>query len=88
MGIPPPLEGATKASLYAKIRELEQRIWDAEHQPDHDHDFALNLDLDVWRDERSHAIALFWQWTSDDLVKEAIRWGGGSTGQSRLVDGI
>jgi hypothetical protein len=75
MGIPPPLEGTTKESLRAKIRQLDQQIWDAEHSTGLDRNYALNLDLEEWRDERQHAIIVVWQWVSDDLVKEAIKWG-------------
>jgi hypothetical protein len=75
MGIPAPLEGTTKESLLAEIGKLTEQIWEAEHHPNRDCDFALNMDLDVWRDRREHCIAVLRQWYSDDLVKEAIGWG-------------
>ena len=75
MGVPIPLEGTTQESLRAEIRHLEEQIWEAEHHPNRDHEYALNMDLDEWRDRRDHCIAVFRQWISDDLVKEAVQWG-------------
>ncbi len=46
------------------------------------------MDLDVWRDRRDHCIAVFRQWISDDLVKEAIQWGVEVPDQGGLVERI
>ena len=75
MGVPAGLEGTTRESLRAEIRELERKIWEAEHTPNLDYDYVVNLELDEMRDRRDHCVAVYWQWFSDDLVKEAIRWG-------------
>jgi hypothetical protein len=76
MGVPEsPDGGTTKESLREEIAQLGEQIWAAQHQPNHDRDFHRNLDLEEWTDRREHCIAVLRQWSSDDLIKEAIRWG-------------